>query len=154
MCRLCGHELAVYDGIPDFAEHIALADPALPISQKVMNSRLFAAIYESAAWRPLHTRLGSGITMKKETQQVIEMSRRDSAQVIADLACGTGHYARKFASVYPEAHVYGLDISLRMLARGQEIVRRKGLTAITFIRGDIKRLPFDYESVDIMRIKG
>jgi len=144
----------VFGGIPDFAEHLALDEPKLGKAQKLMNSKIFASIYETLIWRRLHTRIGSGISMEQEVQEVLEMSGTDSAQVVADLACGTGHYARAFARKLPDALIYGLDISLSMLDQGRKKARKEGLNTIMFLRGDIHRLPFDDESVDRVNCGG
>jgi len=153
-CEGCNYKLPVYGGIPDFAEHIALTDPKLNPAQKLMNSWLFAFLYESFLWRPLHTRIGSGISTEQEVREVLEMSRVAPEDRVVDLACGTGHYARAFARRVPEGLVYGLDVSLSMLGRGHKIARRKGLTNIIFLRGDIHLLPFDDKSIDRVNCGG
>lgn len=154
ICRSCAHELSVVRGIPDFAEHIDFEETNPGRAQKLMNSKIFASLYETLIWRRLHTRIGSGISMEKEVQEVLEMSGTDLAQVVADLACGTGHYARAFARKLPEALIYGLDISLSMLNQGRKKAKREGLTNIMFLRGDIYQLPFEDESVDWVNCSG
>ncbi|MDY7037007.1 MAG: class I SAM-dependent methyltransferase, partial [Thermodesulfobacteriota bacterium] len=136
-CRSCNHERNVYDGIPDFAGHMDHAAPVAEPAQKLMNTRLFASLYESPIWRPLHTRLGAGISMNQEVRAILEMSGKEKAHLVADLACGTGHYTRALAGAFPGAGVYGLDISLSMLAQGRKVAKRNGLTYILFLRGDI-----------------
>ncbi len=153
-CDSCNYNLSVHNGIPDFAEHIALDDPELNRPQRIMNSRLFASIYETPLWRPLHTRIGSGISMDQEVQEVLRMAESDSVRTVGDLACGTGHYARAFARKLPEGQIYGLDISLSMLSQGHKIALRKGMPNILFLRGDIHLLPFDDESLDQVNCGG
>jgi ubiquinone/menaquinone biosynthesis C-methylase UbiE len=119
-----------------------------------MNSKIFASIYETLIWRRLHTRIGSGISMAEEVQEVLEMSGKDQVCVVADLACGTGHYARAFAKKLPEALIYGMDISLSMLEQGRKKAQREGLITVTFLRGDIYQLPFENESVDWVNCSG
>jgi ubiquinone/menaquinone biosynthesis C-methylase UbiE len=153
-CDSCNRKIAVHDGIPDFAEHIPLVDPNLGPAQKLMNSRYFAFVYESPIWRPLHTCIGSGITMSEEVREVLKIANTDRANVIVDLACGTGHYARAFANAMPEAEVYGLDISLGMLAHARKLAHREALNHVIFMRGDIFQLPFDDQSVDWVHCGG
>jgi len=153
-CDFCDHKLPVHSGIPDFAEHVALADPKLNPAQKAMNSRLFASIYETPIWRPLHTWIGSGLSMKKEVEELLQLSCMGPKNMIADLACGTGHYARALARKAPEAIIYGLDISLGMLVQGVRMAKRRGLTSILFLRGDIHLLPFEDESLDLVNCGG
>lgn len=77
-----------------------------------------------------------------------------SAHVLVDLACYTGFYTRAFAHKWPEALVYGLDISLSMLEQARKVARRKGLKSIVFLRGDLYRLPFNDESIDYVNCGG
>jgi SAM-dependent methyltransferase len=153
-CNFCGHKLPVHQGIPDFAEHIEIDDPKFTRSQRIMNSRLFGYVYESPIWRPLHTWIGSGISMAKEVEQVLQMSGAGKTEMLLDMACGTGHYARSFARRLPEAKVYGLDISLGMLTQGHKIAQKRGLSTVMFIRGDIHSLPFSDRSVDQVNCGG
>ena len=148
VCEACDHELSVYGRIPDFAGHVPLADPELMFIQKMNNSKIFAKFYETAVWRAFLTRLGAGISMQRELWEVLDMSGRGPAKVVADLACGTGHYARAFARAFPNSHVYGVDISLSMLQQGVKMAMKKGLQSIRFLRGDVYRLPFNDGCVD------
>jgi len=74
ICRFCSHELSVFGGIIDFAGHVDFTETKLGQAQKLTNSKIFASIYETLIWRRLHTRIGSGISMEKEVQEVLEMS--------------------------------------------------------------------------------
>ena len=147
-CSNCGYNLPVYEGIPDFASHVPLMDLRLRPIQKLNQSPVFSVFYESAVWRAFLTRLGSGISMKDELERVLSLAGNGNIETVADLACGTGHYARAFSRKYPGALVYGLDISLSMLTRGRNLARRNNLTSILFLRGDIYRLPFEDHSID------
>jgi SAM-dependent methyltransferase len=154
VCESCDHKITVHGGIPDFAERIPLVDPNLNPAQKLMNSRYFALVYESPIWRPLHTYIGSGISMSQEVSEVFEISRANQAHLVIDLACGTGHYARAFAETLPGAEVCGVDISLNMLTQARKLAHRKSLNQVVFIRGDIYQLPFDDQSVDWIHCGG
>lgn len=154
VCNFCGHKLPVHWGIPDFAEHIEIDDPKFTRAQRIMNSKFFGFVYETPIWRPLHTWIGSGISMGKEVEQVLKMSGAGKAEVLLDMACGTGHYARAFARLLPEAKIYGLDISLGMLMQGHKIAQKRGLSTVRFIRGDIHSLPFSDRSIDQVNCGG
>jgi SAM-dependent methyltransferase len=147
-CSSCGYNLPVHDGIPDFATHVPLVDPQMRFIQKLNQSPVFSAFYESAIWRAFLTRLGSGISMDEELERVLALTGTGTIETVADLACGTGHYARAFSKKFPGARIYGLDISLSMLAQGYKLARRSNLTSILFLRGDIYRLPFEDRSID------
>lgn len=153
-CGACGKSLAVYDGVPDFAAHVPLADSGQRLAQRIMNTRIFASTYESFFWRPLHTRIGSGLSMEEEVHEVLTMADMGQQGAAADLACGTGHYARALARKWPGAPVYGLDISPGMLVQGRKIARREGLSQILFLRGDIYRLPFSSASLERVHCGG
>ncbi len=94
------------------------------------------------------TRLGSGISMKEELDRVLSRTENGAIETVADLACGTGHYARAFSRKFPGARIYGLDISLSMLTRGNKLACRHNLNSILFLRGDIYHLPFEDRSID------
>ncbi len=153
-CAACGYALPLHHGLADFAEHIPLDDPKASRAQRVMNTRLFAFIYESPLWRPLHTKLGSGVSMKQESDQILKWAEGSTVEAVADLACGTGHYARAFAERFPSATVFGLDISAAMLDQGQKIAQKEGLNGIFFLRGDLYRLPFADASMDRVNCGG
>ena len=153
-CSACSYSLPLHQGLADFAEHIPLDDPKASRAQRVMNTRLFAFFYESPLWRPLHTKLGSGISMKQESERILRWADGPKMETVADLACGTGHYARAFAERFPSAAVFGLDISAAMLDQAQKIAEKEGLNGIFFLRGDIYRLPFADASMDRVNCGG
>jgi SAM-dependent methyltransferase len=153
-CGFCGHEPRVNSGIPDFAPHLVLKETQFGPAQRLMNSRIFALLYESPLWRPLHTRIGSGISMEEEVEEVLTLSEIERPEVVADLACGTGHYARAFARNDPGALVYAIDISLPMLIQGQKMAWKNGLKTIRFIRGDLHISPFADQTIDHVNCSG
>lgn len=62
---------------------------------------------------------------------------------VLDVATGTGLAARELGRIVgSQGHVYGLDISLGMLKKGKEKAERRGIANITFVKGDMERLPF------------
>ncbi len=75
------------------------------------------------------------------------------AEMVLDVACGTGDLAFAVARALPAASVRGVDPSREMLARAR--VRRtaapSGLaTRVTFVPGDLGRLPAADASVDLV----
>lgn len=147
-CQACGHEVRIHAGIPNFAEHLPLRDPNLRPIQRLNNSPIFAVFYETPLWRGFLTRLGSGLSMQQELELVLQNASMASPEAVADLATGTGHYARALVQRFPRALVYGVDISLGMLKRAQEMASRKGLQTARFLRGDIFQLPFGDGTLD------
>lgn len=72
---------------------------------------------------------------------------------ILDLATGTGDLAVAMTRRMDDAHVTGLDLSVEMLAYGQQKVERKGLAdRIRLIEGDAEHLPFGGDEFDAVTI--
>lgn len=70
-----------------------------------------------------------------------------------DVACGTGDLAIAAASVYPHAHVTGLDFVKEMMYLACRKVAKKHLSQnIRFIKGDALHLPFAACSFDVAGI--
>jgi ubiquinone/menaquinone biosynthesis C-methylase UbiE len=67
---------------------------------------------------------------------------------ILDLACGSAQFLCELAAMRPELTFIGIDLSESMLALAENAVRKRGLTNVTFRRGDITRLPFANASID------
>lgn len=153
-CDACGHETPVLEGIVNFAEHIPVDKKDPNPAQRLMNTRAFAKIYETPIWRPLHTWIGSGISMHREVEEIIDFTDLKPPGLIADLACGTGHYARAFSRHFQDAGVLGVDISLGMLITGRKIAHEHKIPNLIFFRGDIYKLPFCAESLDLVNCAG
>ena len=60
---------------------------------------------------------------------------------VLDAGCGTGRYLRELQA--PRRHVIGMDLSLPMLERAQDTTTR-------ITRADIRALPFDAMSIDLV----
>lgn len=72
---------------------------------------------------------------------------------ILDLATGTGDLAVAMTRRMTDAHVTGLDLSVEMLAYGQQKVERKGLAdRIRLVEGDAEHLPFGGDEFDAVTI--
>ncbi|MGA2285340.1 MAG: ubiquinone/menaquinone biosynthesis methyltransferase [Dehalococcoidia bacterium] len=66
-----------------------------------------------------------------------------NAGIVLDLATGTGDLALAIARRSPQARVVGVDLSLEMLRRGREKLKRAGLDSqVSFIIADVTALPF------------
>ena len=75
----------------------------------------------------------------------VELSGAERA---LDAGSGAGHTALAFAPKVAE--VVALDLTEAMLAQGRRLARERGLTNITFQRGDVERLPFPDASFDLV----
>lgn len=92
--------------------------------------------------------------MRREVMEVLRIAGAVSPKLLADIACGTGHYARAFADAYPEARVYGMDVSLAMLRQAQKKARSPHYGNIFFVRGDIHLIPLADRSMDVVNCCG
>jgi SAM-dependent methyltransferase len=143
-CEECGAAVVLRRGIPDFAPHVVASDG----KQRVMETRLFARIYETRLWRRLHTRLATGRSLDDEIAEVLSFARPPRRAL--DLACGTGPYARAIAARWPAAEVLGADLSVAMLARAQKVAGDR----VRFLRADACRLPLPDGSAELVTCAG
>lgn len=59
---------------------------------------------------------------------------------ILDIGCGPGEDVNFFAKKYPNAQVYGIDVSEKMIACAQDFVDRDGLSNVTLLNTGIEKL--------------
>ena len=148
VCESCGHALPITWGVPNFAEDINAQTTKLPLTQKIMETRLFAKIYETPVWRPLHTYISTGKSVQAQLEEMLALSGDHPRDVVLDLACGTGHFTRAFAKNWPDANLYGLDLSFSMLREAVSRAKKDELDNVVFIRGSIFDLPFLDNTID------
>jgi ubiquinone/menaquinone biosynthesis C-methylase UbiE len=67
---------------------------------------------------------------------------------VLDVATGAGHTALAFAPHV--ASVTAIDLTEEMLAQGRRLAAERGLTNVTFARGDAEHLPVPDASVDLV----
>ena len=76
-----------------------------------------------------------------------------SPDSLLDVATGTADLAIALAHRLPQARIVGIDLSEKMLAIGQEKVRRKHLEPqIELLQGDAARLPFQDQVFDAVTV--
>jgi SAM-dependent methyltransferase len=63
-------------------------------------------------------------------------------------SCGAGHTALAFAPRVAE--VVGVDLTLAMLTQARRLAAERGLTNVTFERGDVEQLHFPDASFDVV----
>lgn len=92
-----------------------------------------------------------------EDQKAIREAYLDALQIqpgerVLDVGCGTGVVTRTVAQrLGPSGRVVGLDPSPVLLSIGREIAEREGLAQqIEFRVGDVRRLPFDEATFDVV----
>jgi len=75
--------------------------------------------------------------------EVVGQLRAHSSARVADVACGTGILADRIERELHPAQVYGVDMSVGMLAQA-----RARSTNVQWMRGPAERLPFDDGALD------
>jgi SAM-dependent methyltransferase len=139
-CSACEKDYPVTRDIPDFV----LLNP-----QKSTNpflhgfGKILAPLYESPFWFPIMLKLLGGWDAPTLGQIVKSVSEKiDSIEgLVLDVATGTGTYGRHIAG--SSRTVYGIDISLEMLRKGQQFAKRESVEHMNFARADGVALPFD-----------
>jgi len=77
-------------------------------------------------------------------KRMLEMSGVAEDDQVLDVACGPGLVAMAFAGRV--AHVSGIDITRAMVERARELARQKNIGNVSFMTGDVSRLPFSEET--------
>lgn len=63
----------------------------------------------------------------KQRRTIAEMAPRDRYERILDMGCSTGHFTVALAETYPDAEIYGVDLSLKTLEHARRVGNAKGL---------------------------
>lgn len=63
-----------------------------------------------------------------QRQRVAAMPPRDSYARILDMGCSSGHFTTALQTVYPDAHITGIDFSARMLEHAYRTANANGWT--------------------------
>jgi len=145
-CASCSRAYPVRDGVPDF--YTGGHRPSF--SQRFMEMSPVTKIYEER-WRPRFIRsMSPGLTTNEEMRNVTRWLRPAGGELVLDIACGPGLYTRPLAGLVASGgkkrggggHVVGLDISAPMLKEAVRLARTEGIPNVTYIRGDVHKLPF------------
>ncbi|MDY7080992.1 MAG: class I SAM-dependent methyltransferase, partial [Halobacteria archaeon] len=142
VCDSNGATYPVEDGIPDFVS----PDEGEGEDRMTKFFDHISAIYETPMWYPIAVRLIRGPSVGETVGWIAR--RFETAEEVADIATGTGLYARGIAE-YADAHVYGIDLSMGMLRKAQTYARRERKEKeIEFARANVESLPFPDDTFD------
>ena len=151
-----------------FTERLADFDLHRPASKRAYNRRLFQAVAPrygvitrllsfgmDAFWKRalvarLPRRAWAGPPPAARPPRRLPAASLPAAGAIPralDLACGTGDISLLLARRFPAGRVEGLDLSPAMLARAR---RRRGAGRVSFLLGDLSRLPYPAESFHLV----
>jgi SAM-dependent methyltransferase len=89
-----------------------------------------------------------GIRDEAALRLLVQASGAGPDDTVLDVACGPGLVVCAFARV--ARHATGIDVTPAMLARGRELAARAGLTNVTFVEGDVTRLPWEDATFSIV----
>ena len=89
-----------------------------------------------------------GHTNEESLRLLREMLDVDSNDTVLDVACGPGIVACAFTTM--ASHVTGVDITPAMLEQAQSLAQKRGLSNISWQKGDVEPLPFADDSFSIV----
>ncbi len=149
-CAACGEHYHVTDGLADLVP----PEPAQSETPniRIMESGLLARVYEFA-WRPLFTRLLSGMSHDAERAWSLDRLAPAPDATVLDLACGPGNTTRTIAAAVPAGRVLGVDFSVAMLHEALG-AHQSAEATVGYVRGDAHRLPLQPASVDAVNCAG
>lgn len=133
--------------------------PASPhtqsLAQWMMEFEPIVRMYESRLWRrsPVVTAM-TRISFEQEYETITRAARLEGSEMLLDLACGTGIYARPLAHQLTRGVVVGLDRSMPMLTYARRRARTEALDNLLFIHGDAAELPFSESRFDVVNCCG
>ena len=79
------------------------------------------------------------------------LAELSAGETVLDLGSGGGiDVLLAGRRVGPAGHVYGLDMTDEMLALARENQRRAGLANVTFLKGEIEKVPLPDAAVDVV----
>jgi len=150
VCAACGARYPVTDGLADLIP----PEPgqAETLNIRIMKSGLLARVYERA-WRPVLTRLLTGMSHDAERAWSLERLAPAPDATVLDLACGPGNTTRTIAAAVPAGRVLGIDFSTAMLREALATAPTAG-AMVGYVRGDAHRLPLQPGSVDAANCAG
>lgn len=84
-------------------------------------------------------------------QKMVDLihSENDNLSIL-DLSTGTGHIAIELAKKFPNADIYGVDISDEMLNIARLKTKEQGITNITYLVQDVEHLDFEDMKFDLI----
>ncbi len=138
--------------LPDPEEELKTLDLDTHLRDPSIKQRFVTTMFDVIARRyDRFTRVFSfGMDPGWKRQLMAALDPDAQAQVVVDLACGTGDFAIHAAKRWPDATVLGLDVSCRMVVLAA--ARSAATTRTTFGVGDMIDLPLPDRSVDVVTV--
>jgi ubiquinone/menaquinone biosynthesis C-methylase UbiE len=90
-----------------------------------------------------------GRAEEQRPDEVIRTMGLEDGDVVADVGCGTGFFARRMArAVSPRGRVYAVDIQPEMLARMKELLAKERITNVVPVLGEVDDPKLEPGSLD------
>ena len=99
--------------------------------------------------------LETGQTAAIDSPLMLELVARAAAAInpaagaLLDIGCGAGNFTLKLMQSLPLGRVTLVDLSLPMLERAEQRIRRAGAVELTAMQADIREADFPAESFDV-----
>ena len=90
-------------------------------------------------------------TSAERLQEVLELGRPQKADLVLDVATGTGNTA--FALAPHVRRVIGLDLTREMLDQARRITAERGIANVDWVIGDASALPFQDDTFDLYTVR-
>ena len=114
---------------------LLLAGPVVPFAlERPQDERRPAAVmsFRGADWLERE-----GREQEQRPEEVVKTMGLQDGDVVADLGCGTGYFARRMArAVAPKGRVYAVDIQPEMLALMKGLLEKDGTTNVIPVLGE------------------
>ncbi|AXJ02283.1 Methyltransferase domain-containing protein [Cyclonatronum proteinivorum] len=109
-----------------------------------------AQFYEDS-WRKRSIGILSGedFSFEDERELLLQWAQPKAGELVLDLGCSTGFYARSIKAHSPNAQVVAIDFSAPMLDETRNRALAAG-TDLYLLKADVSRLPFYAQSADLL----
>lgn len=122
--------------------------------------KLFGTVINELQWKFRHVFLHKNWAAYHLTEKKIESSRMFWKEYVKkyipyesflEIGCGPGNNLYAIAREFPNAHYYGIDISMHALSTGKAYIMKQGIKNIQLISGRAQNLKhFPAKSIDIV----
>ena len=147
VCSKYGDEYEVRNNVVDM---LGKTPDGISMAQWSNTWSLTASVYEDT-WRKnsLGLLTGEDFPIEEEQRLLMQWLKPAPDELILDVGCSTGLYARTVANAEPGAAVVGLDFADTMLAEARRRVSEEGLR-VFLVRADASDMPFFAGTFDAM----
>jgi ubiquinone/menaquinone biosynthesis C-methylase UbiE/uncharacterized protein YbaR (Trm112 family) len=140
-CDKCDRTYPIINEIPDFILE-DFQNKSTPIFKMAKKADSLSSFYESKYWYKLSLKLaGAGKSSLESLANFHAETLKNINGSVLDVACGTATYSRRIAS--SSKNVYGIDISMGMLKKGESYIKQGHISGVYLSRASVDKLPFE-----------